>query len=65
VDEPAGDEVDVHSVLTVVEARVGRENLYAARCRYRLRRGDGWKIARKEVRLVNRDEVFDNLTLLL
>ncbi len=65
VGEPAADEVDVHSALTVVEVRAGRQSLYAARCRYRLRRDDGWKIARKEVRLVNRDDVFDNLTLLL
>ncbi len=65
VREAAGDEVEVHSVLTVVEVRAGRQTLYAARCRYRLRRDDGWKIARKEVRLVNRDDVFDNLTLLL
>jgi benzoate/toluate 1,2-dioxygenase subunit beta len=61
----AADAIEVHSVLTVVEVRAGRQTLYAARCQYRLRREDGWKIARKEVRLVNRDDAFDNLTLLL
>jgi 3-phenylpropionate/cinnamic acid dioxygenase small subunit len=63
--EGAGDEVEVHAVLTVVEVRARKQSLHAARCRYRLRREDGWKIARKEVRLVNRDDAFDNLTLLL
>ena len=58
-------EVDVHSVLTIVEVRAGKQRLYAARCRHHLRDQDGLKIARKEVRLVNRDDVFDNLTLLL
>jgi benzoate/toluate 1,2-dioxygenase subunit beta len=61
----AAEEIDVHSVLTVVEVRAGRQTLYAARCHYRLRREDGWRIAHKEVRLVNRDDAFDNLTLLL
>lgn len=58
-------EVEVHSVLTIVEVRAGKQRVYAARCRHRLRGEDGLKIARKEVRLVNRDDVFDNLTLLL
>jgi 3-phenylpropionate/cinnamic acid dioxygenase small subunit len=58
-------EIEVHSVLTIVEVRAGRQRVYAARCRHRLRGADGLKIARKEVRLVNRDDVFDNLTLLL
>jgi 3-phenylpropionate/cinnamic acid dioxygenase small subunit len=58
-------EIDVHSVLTLVEVRAGKQHLYAARCRHRLRDQAGLKIARKEVRLVNRDDVFDNLTLLL
>ena len=65
MEEPAVGEVDVHSVLTIVELRAGKQRLYAARCRHRLREQDGLKIARKEVRLVNRDDVFDNLTLLL
>ncbi len=67
VDEaPGADaEFDVHSVLAVVEVRAGKQRLYAARCRHRLRDAAGLKIARKEVRLVNRDDVFDNLTLLL
>jgi 3-phenylpropionate/cinnamic acid dioxygenase small subunit len=69
VEVGAGDhgdgEIEVHSVLTIVEVRAGKQRVYAARCRHRLRGGDGLKIARKEVRLVNRDDVFDNLTLLL
>ena len=67
VEEPitGTGEVDVHSVLTIVEVRAGKQQLYAARCRHRLRDHGGLKIARKEVRLVNRDDVFDNLTLLL
>ena len=67
VDEAPGGagEVEVHSVLTIVEVRAGKQRLYAARCRHRLRDKAGLKIARKEVRLVNRDDVFDNLTLLL
>jgi len=67
VDEAASaeGEVDVQSVLTIVEVRAGKQRLYAARCHHRLRDGAGLRIARKEVRLVNRDDVFDNLTLLL
>jgi benzoate/toluate 1,2-dioxygenase beta subunit len=65
-DAASGErEVEVHSVLTIVEVRAGKQRVYAARCQYRLRGEDGLKIARKEVRLVNRDDVFDNLTLLL
>ena len=65
-DAASGErEVEVHSVLTIVEVRAGKQRVYAARCRHRLRGEDGLKIARKEVRLVNRHDVFDNLTLLL
>jgi 3-phenylpropionate/cinnamic acid dioxygenase small subunit len=63
--EPAGDEVEVQSVLTLLELRASRQNLYMARCRHTLRRNGGWKIARKEVHLLNRGEVIDNLTLIL
>ena len=60
-------EVTVHSVLVLFEVRYGKQNLYAARCTYRLRRHDGgqWKIAWKRVDLANRDEVIDNLTFLV
>ena len=65
VENGTDKEATVHSVVTVLEARAGRQTLYMARCRYRLRRDREWKVARKEVRLVNRDDAFDNLTLLL
>ncbi|HKQ27080.1 MAG TPA: aromatic-ring-hydroxylating dioxygenase subunit beta [Burkholderiales bacterium] len=65
LENGADTEATVHSVVTVVESRAGRQTLYMARCRYHLRRDREWKVARKEVRLVNRDDAFDNLTLLL
>lgn len=65
VGDTPGEEVDVHSFLTLFELRSGRQSQFAARCRHRLRMDGGLKIARKEVWLLNRDEVIDNLTLLL
>ena len=67
VGEQGAHEVTVYSVLALFEVRYGKQNVYAARCTYRLRRPDGakWRIALKRVDLVNRDEVIDNLTFLV
>lgn len=67
VNEQESPEVTVYSVLALFEVRYGKQNVYAARCTYRLRRHNGtkWKIAGKRVDLVNRGEVIDNLTFLV
>ena len=63
---PAADgEFELRSVLTIAELRAGRQQFYMARCVHRLRHDLGWKIARKEVWLINRGETFDNLSLIL
>jgi 3-phenylpropionate/cinnamic acid dioxygenase small subunit len=56
--------VGVNLVLTVGEVRAGIQRTYMARCKYLLDIRAGWKIARKEVWLLNRSEVLDNLSLI-
>lgn len=68
ITEHADGTVEAHSVLSIAELRNSRQRHYMARCRHVLRRtGDAgnWRIVRKEVRLLDRGEVLDNLTLIL
>lgn len=71
-----GDEAEVHCNLLVYEMRPGDHQRLqtglaeprplAARCRYRLRRQDGgWRIARKQVNLIDRDLPQQNMTFIL
>lgn len=65
---PAEGEWALHSVLVLYESRNGQTRSFAARCRHILRREGGpaqWRIALKEVRLVDRDTPLFNLTFLL
>ncbi len=48
-----------------LRAGMGRQRALAARCRYRLRHSDGWKIAEKRVLLLDRDLPLYNLTFIL
>ena len=61
------DEVVVHSVNTVVEARRHhRKNVFAALCAHRLRPdGEGFRIVEKRVDLVDNDQFYDDLTFLV
>ena len=63
--ETADGLVEAHSVLALAELRSGRQRLYLARSRHLLRRAAPFLIVRKEVRLLERGEVLDNLTLLI
>lgn len=57
--------IEAHAVLTLTELRNGRQQLYMARTRHLVRPGSAPLIVRKEVHLLNRGEVLDNLTFLL
>ncbi len=67
--EPSGSEVLVHSTCVVHESRLGETRAVATRCQHRLRlaeTGDGtWRIASKQVRLLNLDQPLYNLTFLI
>lgn len=59
-------ESEARSVVAVFEARGRAEQIFAARCCYRLRvDGEDLRIARKEVILLRGDQPIDNLTFLI
>jgi len=70
---PASDEATVHCSLVVYELRsgdhlqlgLGEQRTLAARCEYRLRREDEWRIALKKVMLIDRELPIHNLSFLL
>lgn len=64
LESAAGGAVGVNLVLTVGEVRAGQQRTYMARCKYLFHNSAAWKIARKEVWLLNRSEVLDNLSLI-
>lgn len=47
------------------QAGLGEQRSLAARCEYRLRSEDGWRIAAKKVVLLNRDMPLENLTFIM
>jgi 3-phenylpropionate/cinnamic acid dioxygenase small subunit len=69
----AGDEATVRCSLVVYELRsgdhlqlgLGEQRTLAARCEYRLRREEGWRIALKKVMLIDRELPIHNLSFLL
>lgn len=74
VEDGPDDEVRVHSVQIVYEARVGdhaqvglgEQRSFAGRCEHRLRYEDGsWRIALKKLVLLNRDSSIPNLTFMI
>jgi 3-phenylpropionate/cinnamic acid dioxygenase small subunit len=74
VEDGAGtDEALVRCVLLVFELRPGHTLQYglgtptplAARCEYRLRHVDGWRIAQKKVVLIDSDGPQPNLTFIV
>jgi len=70
---PAGDDATVRCSLVVHELRsgdhlqlgLGEQRTLAARCEYRLRREEGWRIALKKVMLIDRELPIQNLSFLL
>ncbi|HUA36251.1 MAG TPA: aromatic-ring-hydroxylating dioxygenase subunit beta [Candidatus Binataceae bacterium] len=65
IEDEAGDIV-VRSNFMLAELRHGKQNIFAGRTIHKLREVGGLlRIASKTVRLVNSDEVIDNLTFLI
>ncbi len=67
VVEEAGDDAKdtvVRSSFVMVESRLEQQRFFGGHYRHRLRRlGDDWRIARKEVYLMNADATHSNLNL--
>jgi benzoate/toluate 1,2-dioxygenase subunit beta len=65
---PQDDEgfVEAEARVVMVELRLGRKSVYAARCSYTLRRTeDGFRLRRKKVMLLDADEALGNMTFLI
>jgi 3-phenylpropionate/cinnamic acid dioxygenase small subunit len=76
VEETGPGEADVRCNVMIVEMRPGDHQMlqpglaeprsFAARCRYRLRREqEVWRIAHKQVVLINRDLPLQNISFIL
>jgi 3-phenylpropionate/cinnamic acid dioxygenase small subunit len=64
--EEKGGELIIKSTQLVVEFRNERQRLYGALVEHRLRRaGEGFKIARKRIDLVNSEGELDGIAILL
>jgi benzoate/toluate 1,2-dioxygenase beta subunit len=64
--EEADGELDVASSLIVAEVRRNAQSIYAGHVEHRLARdGDGYRIRRKVVRLVNSDIPLGNVSFLI
>lgn len=58
--------VEATAKMVLVELRLGRKTVYAARCHYTLRRTSaGFRLARKKVMLLDVDEPLGNMTFLI
>lgn len=58
--------VEATARAMIVELRLGRKSVYAARCHYTLRRTpEGFKLRRKKVVLLDADEPLGNMTFLI
>ncbi|MFG1926401.1 aromatic-ring-hydroxylating dioxygenase subunit beta [Cryptosporangium sp. NPDC048952] len=65
---PEDDEgvVRASARVMIVELRLGRKSVYAAKCFYTLRRrADGLRLAEKKVVLLDADEPLGNMTFLI
>ena len=63
-ENPAG-EIEVHSTLVLVEFRNEKQRTWGALVEHGLRRaGDGYRIARKRVDLVNSEAELDGIAIL-
>jgi benzoate/toluate 1,2-dioxygenase beta subunit len=59
-----GNEITAQSSFVMLESRMGEQRVFGGHYEHELRRVDGaWRIARKIVRLANRDAVLSNLGL--
>lgn len=67
VEDGSDGEVVAYSSLVVFEARRHHhKDFFAGACTHRLRSdGDGFRIVEKRVELIDNDQFFDNLTILL
>ena len=66
VGEEIDGVVEAGARVIIVELRLGRRSVLAARVRYRLRRvGDGLRIAEKKVMLLDANEPLGNMTFLI
>lgn len=68
VVDPSNDEGNVEATARamLVELRLGRKSVYAARVHYTLRpTGDGFKLRGKKVMLLEADEPLGNMTFLI
>jgi 3-phenylpropionate/cinnamic acid dioxygenase small subunit len=65
VAEETTGEITVNSTLQLIEFRNEKQRLYGALVEHRLRRaGDGFRIARKRVELVNSEGELDGIAVL-
>ena len=63
--ETQGSEIEAHSTLVLVEYRQEKQRVWGALVEHRLRRaGDGYRIARKRVDLVNSEAELDGIAIL-
>lgn len=63
--ETEKDEFEVHSTLVLVEFRAEKQRVWGALVNHRLRRaGEGFRIARKRVDLVNSEGELDGIAIL-
>lgn len=63
---PGDGVVQVGSNFLLVEARHGKQTLWAGRTTHKLRiEGDGFRMAMKKIELVNRDDPIGNLAFLI
>ncbi len=66
VQEQADGEIILYSNFAIFEVRRNEQRTFAGRYEHRLRpEGDGWRIARKKVNLVNNASPLYNLTLMV
>jgi len=66
IEAAAGDEVQAHAAVLIVEVRHGLQEVYAGRATYRLRQVQGQlKLVEKRVALTRGDAALGNVTFLV
>jgi 3-phenylpropionate/cinnamic acid dioxygenase small subunit len=61
-----GSELEIATMMLLVELSRHNQTIHSARCEFRLRRqGDVWKIVRKKVNLLRNNEVLESTPYLL
>ena len=61
-----GRELEIATMMLLVELSRHKQTIHSARCEFRLRQqDDGWKIVRKKVNLLKNNEVLESTPYLL